>query len=66
MAYVCETLQLIDNVKTCVLWVTYVEPNFFKSIEITGEQAREIYKQFLKIDLLFVGFVVVAKATKLL
>ncbi|KAA8732036.1 hypothetical protein F4V57_10435 [Acinetobacter qingfengensis] len=66
MAYVCETLQLIDNVQTCVSWVAFVEPNLFRSIEINGEQAREIYKQFLKIDLLFVGFVVVAKAAKLL
>lgn len=66
MAYVCETLQLVNNVQTCVSWVMYTEPDFFKSVAITGAQAKVLYVEFGKILALFLGFVIVAKATKLL
>jgi len=44
----------------------YTEPDFFKSVAITGAQAKVLYVEFGKILALFLGFVIVAKATKLL
>ena len=40
MAYVCEQLQIIDGVQTCVLWVEQVALNDMFGITIT--QAAQI------------------------
>lgn len=66
MAYVCEVLQTIDNVQTCVEWAIYTEPDLFKSIAITGSQAKLLYVEFTKICVLFIAFVAAGKAAKLL
>lgn len=66
MSYVCEALDLINGVQTCVQWATYTEPDLFKSIAINGEQSRTLYYEFSKLLALFVCFAFVAKATKLL
>lgn len=28
MSYVCESIQLVDGVQTCVAWILQVEPEF--------------------------------------
>ena len=40
MAYVCEQLQIIEGVQTCVLWVEQV--TFSDFFAITSEQAFKI------------------------
>lgn len=64
MAYVCESLQIIDGVQTCVSWV--IQTNLTDSIAINGQQARLLYIEFSKLFALFIGFAVVAKAARLL
>ena len=66
MAYVCEVLQTVDSVQTCVQWAIYTEPDLFKSIAITGAQAQVLYVEFGKLLSVFLAFVVAAKAAKLL
>lgn len=64
MAYVCETLQVIEGVQTCASWV--VQSNFTDYLAITGEEARLIYREFGKLWIVFVSFAVIAKSAKLL
>lgn len=65
MAYVCETLQLVNNVQTCVSWVAYTEPDIFKTIALSGEQARSLYLEFSKFLSVCVCFVLLAKVAKI-
>lgn len=64
MAYVCESLQLIEGVQTCVSWV--IQINLTDSIAINGQQARALYIEFSKLFALFITFAVIAKVAKLL
>lgn len=64
MAYVCESLQLIEGVQTCVSWV--IQTNLSDSVAINGAQARVLYLEFAKLFALFISFAVIAKAAKLL
>lgn len=41
MAYVCESLELINGVQTCVMWVMQKDPLSFLS-GLTAEQAQQL------------------------
>lgn len=64
MAYVCESLQIIEGVQTCVSWV--IQTNLMDSIAINGQQARALYLEFSKLFALFIAFAATAKVAKLL
>lgn len=64
MAYVCESLQIIEGIQTCASWV--IQSNLSDSLKITGADAREIYKEFGKLWIVFITFAVIAKTAKLL
>lgn len=54
MSYVCETLQLIDGVQTCVSWVQYVEPQIIPDISVEDRDALILFA--LKCFVLVFGF----------
>lgn len=44
MAYVCESLQLIDNVQTCVSWVVYHQSFFDEINSLSRDDANYIVR----------------------
>lgn len=62
MAYVCEVLQIVDNVQTCVQWTEY---SFLQSLAITRSQMTVIAKEIGSICAILIAFTFIAKAVKL-
>ncbi|MBN6532966.1 hypothetical protein JZM40_15130 [Acinetobacter pittii] len=62
MAYVCEVLQIVDNVQTCVQWTEY---SFLQSLAITRSQMTVIAKEIGSICAILIAYTFIAKAVKL-
>ncbi|QHI29172.1 hypothetical protein AhaeINNSZ174_06700 [Acinetobacter haemolyticus] len=62
MAYVCEVLQIVDNVQTCVQWTEY---SFLQSLAITRSQMTVIAKEIGSICAILIAYTLIAKAVKL-
>lgn len=63
MSYVCQTLQLVNDVQTCVEWTEF---SYLSSLAITKMQMIEIGGSLLGVAAIYVGYAIIAKAVKLL
>lgn len=63
MAYVCQTLQLINDVQTCVEWIEF---SYLTSLAITKTQMIQIGGSLLGVAGVFLAYAIIAKAVKLL
>ncbi|MDF2416522.1 hypothetical protein GWP85_03200 [Acinetobacter beijerinckii] len=63
MAYICETMEIINGIQTYANCSHYVDPSF-NPLYLTGAQARVLYYEFAKLLAVFLVFSVAAKAAK--
>ena len=63
MAYVCQTLQLVNDVQTSVEWTEF---SYLSSLAITKMQMIEIGGSLLGVAAIYVSYAIIAKAVKLL
>lgn len=63
MAYVCQTLQIINDVQTCVEWTEF---SYLSSLAITKTQMVQIGGSLLGVAGVFLAYAIISKAVKML